>query len=99
MSQEIIGIDFGYTEVVTDSEGNRYGEGFGKNLTEVSDWLKEKILNRNKLHALQKKYRASKDKSKQKKARNIQKITKAISILYDLKNLRIFLFSFLLGLL
>jgi putative transposase len=70
---KVIAIDFGYTEVLTDSEGSRYGNGFGKNLTEISDWLKNKMIKRNKLHALQKKYAASSDELKLKKA---QKITK-----------------------
>jgi len=54
-SNKLIAIDFGYTEVLTDSDKNRYGEGFGKNMTDVSDWLKNKMIQRNKLHALQKK--------------------------------------------
>lgn len=70
----VVGIDFGYSEVFTDSSNNRYGTDFGKNLTEISDWLKCKMKNRNKLHALHKKYSHSEDKCKQKKARNIQKI-------------------------
>jgi putative transposase len=72
--QEVVGIDLGYTEVLTDNLGNSYGEGFGKNLTEISDWLKHKMQNRNKLHALQKEYVKSNDESKRKKARHIQKI-------------------------
>ena len=71
---EVIGIDLGYTEVLTDNRGASYGNGFGKNMTEISDWLKHKMQNRNKLHALQKKYSKSKDPSKQKKAHNIKKI-------------------------
>jgi len=69
----IVAVDFGYTEVITDSEGNRHGTGFGKNMTTVSDWLKLKMEKRNKLHALQKKLAASKDKSDRKKAANILK--------------------------
>lgn len=69
----IIAVDFGYTEVIADSEGNFYGAGFGKNMTDVSDWLKLKMENRNKLHALQKKLAVSSDKTDQKKAVNILK--------------------------
>jgi putative transposase len=71
---EVVGIDLGYTEVLTDSLGNHYGKDFGKNLTEISDWLKNKMQKRNKLHALQTKYLKSEDKSKRKKGKNIQKI-------------------------
>jgi putative transposase len=71
---EVVGIDLGYTEVLTDNLGNQYGKDFRKNLTEISDWLKNKMQKRNKLHALQKKYLKSEDKSKQEKAKNIQKI-------------------------
>jgi putative transposase len=59
-------VDFGYTEVMTDTEGTRYGEQFGKILTKASDDLHKKMQKRNKLHALQK-------KSNLVKAKNIKK--------------------------
>src|SRR5262249_899102 len=68
-----VAIDFGYTEVLTDSEGHHYGEGFGQNMTAVSDWLKDKMVKRNQLYALQKKYGSSQNKAQQKKAKNILK--------------------------
>lgn len=72
-NENVIALDFGYTEVLTDSDANHYGEGFGKNITAHSDWLKCKMQRRNKLYALQKKYALSPDKIKQKKAENILK--------------------------
>jgi transposase len=47
-------IDFGYTEVMTDTEGNRYGIKFGKILSAASDARHEKMQQRHKLHAIQK---------------------------------------------
>lgn len=69
----LVAIDFGYTEVLTDSEGNAYGKGFGRNMTEVSDWLNHKMRNRNKLHALQKRYLSSGKIDQQKKAKRMVK--------------------------
>jgi putative transposase len=48
-------VDFGYTEVMTDTEGVRYGTELGKRLTRVSDDLHEKMQKRNKIYALEKK--------------------------------------------
>lgn len=48
-------VDFGYTEVMTDTEGVRYGKKFGELLTKTSDDLSEKMQKRHKLHALHKK--------------------------------------------
>lgn len=64
-----IGVDKGYTEVFTDSSGERHGEGFGKLLTKKSDFLDEKYKNRNKLWAIMKK---AKDAGDLKKANNIK---------------------------
>lgn len=71
--KNLVAIDFGYTEVLTDSEGNAYGKGFGSNMTDVSDWLNHKMRNRNKLHALQKKYLLSEKIDQQKKAKRMVK--------------------------
>jgi putative transposase len=72
-NEDVIGIDFGYTEVLTDSDANQYGKDFGRNMTAHSDWLKKKMQNRHKLHALQKKYSLSSDNKKQKKAKLLLK--------------------------
>ena len=47
-----IGIDKGYTEVFVDSDGEHYGDGLGKILTNHSDKLKKKYQARNKLRAI-----------------------------------------------
>ncbi len=52
-------IDFGYTEALTDTQGNRYGTELGSLLTQASDVLNEKMKKRNRLHALKKKYRVT----------------------------------------
>jgi putative transposase len=72
-NDKVIAIDFGYSEVLVDSEGNHYGTDFGSNMTKVSDWLNLKMEKRNKLHALQKKFALSADKAHQMKADNILK--------------------------
>ena len=45
-------VDFGYTEVMTDTEGKRYGTVFGKHLTKISEWLHQKGKKRNRLRAI-----------------------------------------------
>ena len=72
-NEAIIGIDFGYTEVMTDSDGKQYGNGFGNILQVGSDRLKQKMQKRHKLHALQKKYAKSSSVQHRKKAKNIKK--------------------------
>ena len=67
---EAIGVDKGYTEVFTDSTGERHGNDFGKLLTKKSDLLKEKYKNRNKLYSIMKK---ANEKGDKKKAENIKK--------------------------
>lgn len=47
-----IGIDKGYTEAFTDSDGQRHGEGLGELLSNESDYLKKKYQRRNKLKAI-----------------------------------------------
>jgi transposase len=54
-SQNQVAVDLGYTEVMTDDEGERYGEGFGEILTEKSDSTNQKNQQRNKLYALERK--------------------------------------------
>ena len=47
-----LGIDKGYTEVFTDSDGKKHGLGLGERLSKESDALKGKYKNRNKLKAI-----------------------------------------------
>lgn len=48
----VIGIDKGYTEAFTDSDGDRHGKGLGACLSSESDYLKKKYQNRNKLRTI-----------------------------------------------
>lgn len=66
---QTIGIDKGYTEAFVDSDGVVYGEGLGKLLSSESDYRNEKGKKRNKLYALEKKY---KSQGKLVKANNIR---------------------------
>jgi IS605 OrfB family transposase len=50
-----IGVDKGFTEALRGTDGEIYGAGIGKIITKQSDWLKTKMQNRHKLHALYKK--------------------------------------------
>jgi hypothetical protein len=54
---KMMGIDKGYTEAFTDSDGVAHGEAFGKVLTEYSDKASATGKARNKLYALEKKHR------------------------------------------
>ncbi|MEY3761026.1 MAG: hypothetical protein RIR39_2517, partial [Pseudomonadota bacterium] len=54
-STEKIGVDKGYTEALYGSDKQVYGAGIGKLISQQSDWLKAKMQNRHKLHALYKK--------------------------------------------
>ncbi|MET8040055.1 transposase [Micromonospora sp. NPDC005215] len=47
-----IGVDKGYTEALTDSDGNYHGEGLGRLLTTESDRLKERNRHRAKLRSV-----------------------------------------------
>ncbi|MBI5274321.1 MAG: transposase [Chlamydiales bacterium] len=47
-------VDFGYTEVMTDTDNNRYGKQFGEVLSTTSDNLSDTMKKRNKLHAIAK---------------------------------------------
>jgi transposase len=55
----VLGIDKGYTEAFTDSDGDHHGEKFGAVMTEYSDMVASTGGQRNKLHALEKKHRAN----------------------------------------
>ena len=52
---QTLGVDKGYTEVLTDSDGIHHGETLGKVLSDESDRLKLKYQRRNKLKAIAKK--------------------------------------------
>ena len=65
-----IGVDKGYSEVFTDSDGQRYGEGLGKLLSNESDHLKKVYAARQKLEAI---FKKATKKGKQAKAERIRK--------------------------
>jgi IS605 OrfB family transposase len=54
-NKAIIGVDKGYSEALYGSDNVAYGTGIGKIISKQSDWLKAKMQNRNKLHAIYKK--------------------------------------------
>jgi hypothetical protein len=56
---QALGIDKGYTEAFTDSDGAAHGMGFGAVLSRYSDAAAATGKSRNKLHALEKKHRAA----------------------------------------
>jgi IS605 OrfB family transposase len=60
---KLVAVDFGYTEVMTDSKNNRYGKGLGQILTEATEDLNKKMKQRNKLYALEKKIHTSDPKT------------------------------------
>jgi IS605 OrfB family transposase len=62
-------VDFGYTEVMTDTQGIRYGTQFGRVLTQVSENRHQKMQKRHQLHASEKKRRTSNPK----KAKSLRK--------------------------
>lgn len=66
----IVGIDKGYSEVLTDNLGNRYGKTFGIKLSELSDYVTNKYRGRNRMSAL---YKLSIERGNFKKAKNILK--------------------------
>lgn len=69
-SQElgIVGIDKGYSEVLTDNLGNKYGKNLGIKLSELSEYVTNKYRGRNRMSAL---YKFSIERGNYKKARNI----------------------------
>ncbi len=62
---QTLGLDKGYSEVYVDSEGERYGEGLGADLSQESDYQKTKYQRRHKLKAIARK--------KSPKRKNIEK--------------------------
>ena len=65
-----VGVDKGYTEAYTDSDGERHGEGLGDLLSTESDRRKVKGTRRNHLRDIEQKHRA---KGHHRKADNIRK--------------------------
>ena len=65
-----VGVDKGYTEAYTDSDGERHGEGLGDLLSAESDQRKVKGQRRNHLRDTEQKHRA---KGNHRKADNIRK--------------------------
>jgi len=63
-------VDFGYTEVMTDTHGQAYGKQLGSLLTKASDKRSKKMQKRHKLHAIEKKLRLKDPK----KAKRIKKL-------------------------
>ena len=63
-------LDAGVSEVFTDERGNRYGEGFGKTLSDISEEQNLKGKARNKLYQIA---TAALDKGEKKKAGRIRK--------------------------
>lgn len=56
-----MGLDAGVTEVFADSQGNFYGEGFGKILDRLTETTAQQGAARNRFHAWAKTLAASKD--------------------------------------
>jgi transposase len=56
---KVMGVDKGYTEAFTDSQGQHHGESFGQVLTAYSHQVSATGKARNRLHALEKKHRAA----------------------------------------
>lgn len=63
-NSEVQSIDLGQSEVLTDDKGRRYGEDFGKFLSQASRVDKDKGQKRGKLHAIRTKALARGDKAK-----------------------------------
>ena len=55
--EQALGVDKGYTEAFTDSDGDAHGKAFGAVLTRYSDAAAKTGKQRNTLHALEKKHR------------------------------------------
>ena len=53
-----VAVDFGYTEVMTDTQGVRYGTQFGKALAKGTEDRHQKMKKRHKLTAIEKKKKA-----------------------------------------
>ncbi len=65
-----VGVDKGYTEAYTDSDGTRHGEGLGDLLSAESDQRKVKGQRRNRLRDIEQKHEA---KGNHRKADNIRR--------------------------
>ena len=76
-SDTLEAVDFGYTEVMTDTEGMSYGMQLGDILTKASETRFEKMQKRHKLHSIEKKLRI-KDPLKAKKIRKYNLGTKKL---------------------
>jgi IS605 OrfB family transposase len=70
---DVIGIDLGYTEVLTTSRGERFGDGLGKLITKNTDKRVQKEKRRNRFAAQVRIKRKKGTKKDLKKARNIEK--------------------------
>jgi len=64
-----VGVDKGYTEAFTDSDGVKHGQGLGTILSSESDFRKEKYKNRSKIKSVV---------DKAKKSGNIEKVKRII---------------------
>jgi len=69
----VMALDFGYSEVMTDSDGKQYGKDFGRIMKQASDDLKTKMQKRHQLHAIQKSAAELISFHEKKKANNISK--------------------------
>jgi transposase len=69
-AERVVGIDRGFKEVLTDSDGYVYGEGFGEMLRVESDRLSLKNKRRNKIRSIAKK---AEERGDFKKAERIRK--------------------------
>jgi len=67
----VVGLDAGVTEVFVDSQGNFYGEGFGKILDRFTEETAQQGAARNRFHARAKTLAASKDPKHRRKAGRI----------------------------
>jgi IS605 OrfB family transposase len=84
-----IGVDKGFSEVLTDSDGEHYGTTLGETLTKESDRLKTKYQRRNKLRAIvEKKPHIVKYNLGRKKleAQTVKHQAKIKTIVYDAVN-------------
>ncbi len=57
--KRVLGVDKGYTEAFTDSDGDHHGQDFGRVMTEYSDKVAATGQQRNKLRALERKHRGA----------------------------------------
>jgi len=78
LSDPAVGLDAGLTEVFTDDTGVKYGDAFGPTLQRQSDRILDKGKKRNKLYALEKKYRAQGKLSKASRLKKFNLGTKKL---------------------